>query len=77
MLKTLITTEEKRKIFTRLKYELDNGRKPPKKRQYKVFAKPTVEEIRAYCVERKNSIDANKFFNHYTSNGWKIGGRRL
>lgn len=39
----------------------------------KVFAKPTVEEVKAYCVERKNNVDANKFIDFYESKGWLIG----
>src|SRR5262245_34366233 len=37
------------------------------------FKKPTVDEIAAYCAERKNGIDAERFFDHYESNGWKVG----
>ena len=37
------------------------------------FKKPTVEEVQAYCKERNNSVDAEKFISHYDSNGWKIG----
>jgi hypothetical protein len=39
----------------------------------KVFAKPTVEEVKAYCTERKNNVDANKFIDFYESKGWLIG----
>lgn len=39
----------------------------------KRFVKPTVSEIQAYCNERGNTIDAERFFNHYESNGWKVG----
>ncbi len=38
-----------------------------------VFSKPTVSEIKQYCQERNNSIDAEKFFHYYKSNGWKVG----
>lgn len=37
------------------------------------FVKPTVEEVRAYCKERNNNVDAEKFITHYQSNGWKVG----
>lgn len=37
------------------------------------FKKPTLEEIQTYCSERKNNVDAEKFFNYYTANGWKVG----
>lgn len=37
------------------------------------FIKPTVEEIRAYCRERNNIVDAERFYDYYESNGWKVG----
>ena len=44
--------------------------KPRAKRQ---FTKPTIEQVQAYCAERKNSVNPKKFFNYYESNGWKVG----
>lgn len=41
----------------------------------KRFVKPTVDEIRAYCTERRNNVDAEYFYDYYESNGWKVGGR--
>lgn len=37
------------------------------------FIKPTVEEVRAYCQQRKNEVDPERFVDYYTANGWKIG----
>lgn len=37
------------------------------------FVKPSLDEIKAYCNERGNYISAEAFFNHYESNGWKVG----
>jgi hypothetical protein len=37
------------------------------------FQKPTFEEVDAYCQERNNGVDAQKFFDYYTANGWKVG----
>ena len=37
------------------------------------FVKPTIEEIRFFCEERNNGIDADEFFNFYESKGWVIG----
>jgi hypothetical protein len=34
---------------------------------------PDVEDVRAYCLERKNGISAEAFMAHYNSNGWKVG----
>jgi hypothetical protein len=39
----------------------------------KRFIKPTIQEIKDYCFERKNNVDVNKFFNYYEANGWKVG----
>ena len=44
---------------------------PPKRR----FVKPTVDEIWAYCAERKNNIDPQHFWDYYEARGWKVGGR--
>ena len=37
------------------------------------FVKPDVVEVRAYCVERGNRVDAQKFVDYYESNGWRVG----
>jgi hypothetical protein len=37
------------------------------------FSVPTVDEVRAYCTERNNRIDAERFVDYYTANGWKVG----
>ena len=39
----------------------------------KRFEKPTLSEIKAYCIERNNNVDAQHFFDYYESNGWKVG----
>lgn len=39
----------------------------------KRFVKPTLEEIKEYCLERKNNVDAETFYNFYEAKGWKIG----
>ena len=41
----------------------------PKKR----FKPPTLDEVRAYCQERHNSVDPEQFINFYTSKGWMVG----
>ena len=39
----------------------------------KRFTKPTIDEVKAYCAERKNSVDAERFMDYYESNGWHVG----
>ena len=49
----------------------------PEKPKRKNFEKPTVEEIAAYCAERKNEVDAQAFFDFYESKGWKVGAVKM
>lgn len=37
------------------------------------FVKPTLDEIKAYCKERRNAVDPERFLAYYESNGWKVG----
>lgn len=37
------------------------------------FKKPTVDEVKSYCLERNNSVDPQRFMDFYASNGWKVG----
>lgn len=37
------------------------------------FTPPTVETVAAYCRERGNGVDAERFCSFYQSNGWKVG----
>lgn len=41
------------------------------------FTKPTLEDIKSYCNERKNKVDANHFFDYYSSNGWVVGKSKM
>lgn len=38
---------------------------------------PTVEEIKEYCKERKNGIDAEVFYDHYQARGWVAGKTKM
>lgn len=41
----------------------------------RTMKRPTVDEVRAYCEERCNCVDPERFVDHYTANGWKVGGK--
>lgn len=41
------------------------------------FKKPTLEELAEYCTERKNTVDAQRFLDHYESNGWMVGKTKM
>lgn len=44
-----------------------------KEKDSKKHKKPTLEEVKEYCLERNNNVDAELFINYYESNGWKVG----
>lgn len=51
------------------KEKKDKADKPPRTR----FVPPTLSDVQAYCLERNNNVDAQRFIDYYTSNGWKVG----
>ena len=51
--------------------ESENNRKSNR------FAPPSVDDVRAYCLERGNNIDPDKFVDYYTGNGWMIGRNKM
>lgn len=55
----------------KIEKEIDSSASTTTKR--KRFEKPTLSEIKAYCIERGNKVDAQHFFDYYESNGWKVG----
>lgn len=38
-----------------------------------VFIAPSVEQVKAYCVERGNGINAERFVSYYEAVGWVMG----
>lgn len=43
----------------------------------KRFKKPTLEEIIAYCKERNNNVDPQRFYDFYESKGWRVGNQPM
>ena len=37
------------------------------------FTPPTLDDVQSYCKERNNRVDAERFINYYSSNGWRVG----
>lgn len=46
---------------------------PPVREPAKKFQKPTIEQIKAYCLEAGKNIDAEAFFDFYEAKGWVVG----
>lgn len=41
------------------------------------FTPPSVDEVAAYCTERRNGIDPQTFVDFYSSKGWKVGNQPM
>ena len=55
-------------IEKEIEIDIDKDKKPPKR-----FTAPSIEDVKEYCSERKNNVDAERFIDYYTANGWKVG----
>lgn len=55
----------------------EKDKEKEKKSESKRFTPPTVEEVKAYCSERNNNVDAQRFVDYYTSNGWLVGKNKM
>ena len=41
------------------------------------FVKPSIDDIKNYCTERKNGINANAFYDFYESKNWYVGKNKM
>ena len=41
------------------------------------FKKPTIDQVKSYCIERNNNVDAEAFLDFYESKDWKIGKNKM
>lgn len=62
-----LTTIEEEKKERKEKININNKR----------FSPPSVEEVIAYCLERKNKVDAQSFVDFYSSKDWMIGKNKM
>lgn len=41
------------------------------------FVPPTLDEVRDYCMERENTVDAARFIDFYSAKGWMVGKNKM
>lgn len=41
------------------------------------FVKPTLQEVKAYCIERGNDVDPERFVDFYEAKGWMVGKNKM
>ena len=47
------------------------------KDKVKRFVPPSLLEVETYITEKNYPVDPVKWFNHYSSNGWKVGKNKM
>lgn len=57
--------------------DIPQAESPPSAKKRTVFKPPTIEEVSPYCLERGNSVDAERWHNHYRANGWMVGKTKM
>lgn len=71
------TTQQGNQQLTIDNKEIENDnikeKENKEKEKHSRFSKPSVEDVAAYCEERKNGIDAQSFIDYYDSVGWMVG----
>lgn len=53
--------------------EKETDKDKDKEKYKRRFTKPTLEEVEAYCLERNKGVDPQRWYDYYSSNGWKVG----
>ena len=53
--------------------DVDVDKDVKSKSESKRFSPPSLLQVSDYCQERKNSVNPQKWMDHYQSNGWKVG----
>jgi len=53
------------------------GSGEPEPKTQERFQPPATEDVAAYCSERNNGVNPQRFVDYYTANGWKIGRNKM
>ena len=51
--------------------------KSKSKSKNNIFIAPTVQDVKAYCIERGNNVDPESFIDFYESKGWMVGKNKM
>lgn len=64
-------------VFVNVNNNVLESNKGVKGGKEKTFTKPKLEEVKQYCTERGNHVDAEQFCNFYESKGWRVGNQTM
>lgn len=68
-----VKIETKEDIYNKKLIERGENKFSPSRR----FAPPSVEEVKSYCTERSNQVDAQTFVDFYECKGWFVGKNKM
>lgn len=63
-------------MVNQMETEVSIGKDRIGKNRY-IFTPPSVDEVRAYCKERGNDVDAQRFVDFYEAKGWMVGKNKM
>ena len=64
--------EIEKEIDIEIEKEIDSVKPAPKR-----FIPPSIDEVAAYCNERKNGVNAQRFIDYYETRGWMLGKTKM
>ena len=73
---TLVNVPSKEKLSDNTNINITNTNLTDSNKKA-LFKKPTLDEVKNYCILRKNNIDAEAFINFYESKDWQIGKEKM
>lgn len=53
--------------------EKENENRNGNENENRIFIIPSLDEVRAYCSERGNTVDAEQWYSFYEANGFRVG----
>ncbi len=71
------TTDEPQTDRNKNDKNVNNDNNRDKDETAKRFVPPSINEVQSYISEKKYSVNAERFFNHYESVGWKVGRNKM
>jgi len=75
--KATVVIKSDNRLLSKVMDTKDNSTKENITKDIKRFMSPSLQEVKEYCLERENGIDAERFINFYESKGWMIGKNKM
>ena len=73
---TLVNSSIKEKLTDNNNININNTNLTDSNKKAR-FKKPSIDQIKSYCKDRNNNIDAEAFIDFYESKDWKIGKNKM